>query len=75
MAVNVCVIGAGVAITPGISLYGASKHAVRGFTLTLAAELRDKGVAVTCICPGLGGHGNAANPNRSTRRCDLFHHG
>ncbi len=44
---------AGIAITPGISLYGASKHAVRGFTLTLAAELRDKGVAVTCICPGL----------------------
>ncbi len=44
---------AGIAITPGISFYGASKHAVRGFTLTLAAELRDKGVFVTCICPGL----------------------
>ena len=44
---------AGIAITPGISLYGASKHAVRGFSLTLANELKAKGVAVTCICPGV----------------------
>ena len=44
---------AGIAITPGISFYGASKHAVRGFSLTLASELRPKGIAVTCICPGV----------------------
>ena len=44
---------AGIAITPGISLYGASKHAVRGFSLTMASELRNKGVNVTCICPGV----------------------
>lgn len=44
---------AGIAITPGISIYGASKHAVRGFSLTLASELRSKGIYVTCICPGV----------------------
>jgi 3-oxoacyl-[acyl-carrier protein] reductase len=44
---------AGIAITPGISFYGASKHAVRGFSLTMATELRPKGIYVTCICPGV----------------------
>jgi 3-oxoacyl-[acyl-carrier protein] reductase len=44
---------AGIAITPGIAFYGASKHAVRGFSLTMASELRSKGIYVTCICPGV----------------------
>jgi NAD(P)-dependent dehydrogenase (short-subunit alcohol dehydrogenase family) len=44
---------AGIAATPGNSLYCASKHAVRGFSLALAAELRGRGVAVSCVCPGL----------------------
>jgi 3-oxoacyl-[acyl-carrier protein] reductase len=44
---------AGIAPTPGNSLYCASKHAVRGFSLALAAELRGRGVAVSCVCPGV----------------------
>lgn len=44
---------AGIALTPGNSLYCASKHAVRGFSLALAAELRERGVRVSCVCPGL----------------------
>ncbi len=42
---------AGVAPIPGIGLYSASKFAVRGFTLALAAELREAGVFVTVVCP------------------------
>ncbi|MBS0618284.1 MAG: SDR family oxidoreductase [Spirochaetes bacterium] len=42
---------AGVAPIPGIGLYSASKFAVRGFTLALAAELKDSGVFVTVVCP------------------------
>jgi 3-oxoacyl-[acyl-carrier protein] reductase len=36
---------------PGLSLYSASKFAVRGFTLAVAAELAPHGVAVTLILP------------------------
>ena len=35
----------------GIGLYSASKYAVRGFSLVAAEELRDRGVAVTTVCP------------------------
>lgn len=42
---------AGVAPIPGIALYSASKFAVRGFTLALAAEVKDSGVFVTVVCP------------------------
>lgn len=42
---------AGIAPIPGIGLYSVSKHAVRAYTLVLAEELRDTGVAVTVICP------------------------
>lgn len=42
---------AGVAPIPGISLYSATKFAVRGYSLAAAIELRPKGVYVTCICP------------------------
>ena len=42
---------AGIAAIPGIGLYSASKHAVRAYSLVLAEELRDSGVAVTVICP------------------------
>lgn len=42
---------AGVAPIPGIALYSASKFAVRGFTLALAAEVKDSGVLVTVVCP------------------------
>jgi 3-oxoacyl-[acyl-carrier protein] reductase len=42
---------AGVAGIPGISVYSASKHAVRGFTLAAAQELRPHGITVSVICP------------------------
>lgn len=42
---------AGVAPIPGISLYSASKFAVRGFSLAAAQELKPKGIKVTVICP------------------------
>lgn len=36
---------------PGLSLYAASKFAVRGFSLSAALELKSKGVAVTVVMP------------------------
>lgn len=36
---------------PGLSLYAASKFAVRGFSLSAALELRPSGVAVTVVMP------------------------
>lgn len=42
---------AALAPVPGITLYSASKYAVRGFSLAAAQELRPQGVAVTVICP------------------------
>lgn len=42
---------AGLAPVPGLSLYCASKFAVRGFSLSIASELRPHGVAVTVVCP------------------------
>ena len=42
---------AGLAPVPGLSLYSASKFAVRGYTLAVAHELRDKGIKVTVVCP------------------------
>jgi 3-oxoacyl-[acyl-carrier protein] reductase len=42
---------AGIAPIPGLSLYSASKFAVRGFTLAIAQELAPKGVKVTVVCP------------------------
>ncbi len=42
---------ASLAPVPGISLYSASKYAVRAFSLAAALELRPQGVAVTTVCP------------------------
>jgi len=36
---------------PGISAYGASKHAVVGYTKNTAIELGSKGIRVNCVCP------------------------
>lgn len=44
---------AGLAPVSGLSLYVASKFAVRGFSLSVAAELRNFGVDVSVICPDL----------------------
>jgi 3-oxoacyl-[acyl-carrier protein] reductase len=42
---------AGLSHVPGLSAYAASKHAVRGFSLSVAHELRPLGVFVSVLCP------------------------
>lgn len=42
---------AALAPIPGISVYCATKYAVRAFSLCASIELRPKGVAVSVICP------------------------
>jgi 3-oxoacyl-[acyl-carrier protein] reductase len=42
---------AALAPVPGLSLYVASKFAVRGFSLSVAHELRALGVDVSVVCP------------------------
>ncbi len=42
---------AALAAVPGLNTYSASKFGVRGFTLAIAQELEEKGVAVSLICP------------------------
>ena len=42
---------AGLAPTPGMSLYCASKFAVRGYCMAILSELKPHNVAVSCICP------------------------
>ncbi len=42
---------AGLSPVPGLSLYSATKFAVRGFSLSIAQELRAAGVHVTVVCP------------------------
>lgn len=42
---------AGIAPVPGLSVYTASKYAVRGYSLAIASELREKNVFVSVVCP------------------------
>jgi short-subunit dehydrogenase len=42
---------AGISQVPGLSVYCASKHAVRGFSLSAALELRPCGIHVSVVCP------------------------
>lgn len=44
---------AGLAPVSGLSLYVASKFAIRGFSLAVAAELKAFGVQVSVLCPDL----------------------
>lgn len=44
---------AGLAPVSGLSLYTASKFAIRGFSLAIAAELKKFGVQVSVVCPDL----------------------
>jgi len=43
---------AGITPVPGLAVYSATKHAVRGFSLSVAEELKRHGVFVTVVCPG-----------------------
>ena len=38
--------------TPNFSVYGASKAFVLSFSESIAEEMKEKGVSVTCVCPG-----------------------
>ncbi len=49
--VNVASV-AGLTGSPYIAAYAASKHAVIGFTRSVAAEVARKGVTVNAVCPG-----------------------
>ena len=42
---------AALAPVPGISVYTASKFAIRGFSLAVAQELRHHGIYVSVVCP------------------------
>jgi short-subunit dehydrogenase len=48
-------IASDVAFTPiaNMAVYAASKFAVRGFTLSLAREIKDRGIKVSLINPGI----------------------
>ena len=48
--INVASLAA-LAPVPGLSVYSASKYAVRAFSLAAAQELRPHGIAVTIVCP------------------------
>lgn len=48
--INVASLAA-LAPVPGLALYCASKYAVRGYSLSVALELRPHGIAVTVVCP------------------------
>jgi len=48
--VNIASI-AGISHVPGLAIYAASKHAVRGFSLSVAHELAADGVKVSVVCP------------------------
>ncbi len=42
---------AALAPIPGLTIYSATKYAVRAFSLAAAEELRPQGIAVTVVCP------------------------
>jgi 3-oxoacyl-[acyl-carrier protein] reductase len=42
---------AGITPVPNLTLYSASKFAVRGYSLAAVQELRPHGIAVTVVCP------------------------
>jgi len=44
---------AGIAPVSGLGYYSTSKLGIRGYSLILSQELKDKGVAVSVVCPDL----------------------
>lgn len=58
--VNISSIG-GLISVPHLLPYSASKFALTGFSLGLAMELRQRGIRVTTVCPGLMRTGSPIN--------------
>lgn len=58
--VNISSIG-GLLSVPHLLPYSASKFALTGFSLGLAMELRQRGIRVTTVCPGLMRTGSPIN--------------
>jgi len=59
--INICSIGGKIGV-PHLSAYCASKFAQAGLSMVMAEELREKGICVTTVYPGLmrtGSHVNA----------------
>jgi 3-oxoacyl-[acyl-carrier protein] reductase len=48
--INIASLG-GVVPMPGEAVYSATKFAIRGYSLSLAAELQGTGIRVTAVCP------------------------
>jgi NAD(P)-dependent dehydrogenase (short-subunit alcohol dehydrogenase family) len=72
---------AGYLAGPGSTSYTASKFAVIGFSESLRAELREDGIGVTALCPGIintpivrtsRAYGAAASPSYRERGARLF---
>jgi NAD(P)-dependent dehydrogenase (short-subunit alcohol dehydrogenase family) len=72
---------AGYLAGPGSTSYTASKFAVIGFSESLHAELREHGIGVTAVCPGIidtpivrtsRAYGAAASPEYRERGARLF---
>jgi 3-oxoacyl-[acyl-carrier protein] reductase len=42
---------AGIAPLPGMAIYSASKFALRGYSLSIAQELKQHSISITVICP------------------------
>lgn len=60
---------------PGLALYSATKAYIRSFSLSLAAEMRDKGVTVTTVLPAgvtTGLYGLAPKWQRIGRRLGIL---
>lgn len=57
---------------PSQSAYTASKHALRGMTLSLAEELRDSSVRVHLLCPGGVDTGMVDNVRPDIKKEDLI---
>jgi NAD(P)-dependent dehydrogenase (short-subunit alcohol dehydrogenase family) len=72
--VNICSIGGKIAV-PHLGAYCASKFAQAGLSSAMAEELRDEGVVVSTVYPGLmrtGGHVNARFRGDAEREFRLF---
>ena len=62
---------AGIAPLPGMAVYCASKFAVRGYSLALAGDLKQHGIAITVVCPA-GADTPLVAPYRDKRQAAMI---